>query len=172
MSKIRRNIILLSLIIIIGEKYYKNEYQYKEEYEILENNDAFARYSDGLVYIGSKWYLENLDNVLENDILIVDERYTSDPNMIIYDSYKIADTKTRNEIIEILNIYEEHNPSNWDRSIASMRIEWLCHNISYYLENETDRTKSVDLNNEDEEKYNPKKVLKKVIRKGIEVIKK
>ena len=165
MNKLKRKIILISLILIIGERYYNNEYKYKEEYEILEDNDAFAKYNDGLVYIGSKWYLESLDNVEENDILVIDSRKDEIPNMIICDSYKIKDIKTRNEVLEILSIYEEHNPSNWNRSMTSMRLEWFCHNISYYLNHETERTRSVDLDNEDEEKYNPKKVLKKAMKK-------
>lgn len=162
MNKLKRKIILISLILIIGERYYNNEYKYKNEYEILEDNDAFARYNDGLIYIGSKWYLNSLDTE-ENDILVIDSRKDPVPNMVICDSYKIKDIKTRNEILEILDIYEKQNPSNWNRSMTSMRIEWFCHNMSYYLNHETERTKSVDLDNDDEEKYNPKKVLKKIL---------
>ena len=73
--------------------------------------------------------------------------------MKIYSSYRIDDRDLRNEILEVLCRYEECYPSPWDRTIESMRLEWLMHNYSYFFNHETNRTEDVDLNNKEEEYY-------------------
>ena len=57
------------------------------------------------------------------------------------------------EIIDILLKYEEENPSEWERTRDSMYWEWYFHN--YYCNNgvEIERTKDVDLDNNDEKTY-------------------
>ena len=83
--------------------------------------------------------------------------------MVIYNSCDIVDKDIRNDILEVLCEYEERYPTDWDRSIESMRLEWLCHNMAYCFNYRTDDSCEVDLNNSDEEKYD-KKVLSRILR--------
>lgn len=149
----------LGIVLILGFPY---KHKYKSNYKILDNSEAFASYSDGLIYIGDKDYINSL-SVNDCDILVIDERNSIDPNMIICDSYKIKNKDIRNDVLEVLCYYEEMYPSNWDRSIESMRFEWFCHNMAYYFDYKTDDSKEVDLNNADEDKYD-KKVLRRIFR--------
>lgn len=143
---------------------YPYKHKYKKNYTILDDNDgAFASYSNGLIYIGSRDYLLSLDNLNEGDILIEDQRYFEDPNMVIYNSCDITDKDIRNDILEVICEYEMRYPTNWDRTIESMRFEWLCHNMAYYFDYRVDDTSEVDLNNDDEEKYD-QKVLSRIFR--------
>lgn len=73
--------------------------------------------------------------------------------MIIYDSYKITDKDTRNDVLCCLLEYEKMYPSDWNRTIISMRNEWIIHNLSYYLHYERGSAANVDLNNDDEAYY-------------------
>lgn len=143
---------------------YLYKHKYNPNYCILEENaDAYASYSNGLVYIGDENYINSLKNVNPNDVLIIDERNLSDPNMLICNSYVIDNKDLRNEILEIICSYEKDHPSNWDRTIESMRFEWFCHNVSHFFNYRTDRTSEVDLNNKDEDKYN-QKVLSRIFK--------
>ena len=128
-----------------------------------EENGPFAEYSDGYIYIGDENYINSLENTNSCDILVIDERDKLDPNMVICDSCVIKDKDTRNDILEVLCCYEEMYPSNWDRSVESMRFEWFCHNAAYYVNYKVDDSSEVDLNNNDENKYN-NKVLSRVFR--------
>ena len=83
--------------------------------------------------------------------------------MVICNSCNIKDKDIRNDILEVLCIYEEMYPSNWDRSIESMRFEWFCHNAAYYVNYKVDDAYEVDLNNNDESKYD-NKVLRRIFR--------
>lgn len=147
--------ILLLTIILSG--YLGYEHQYKTDYEILpDKSAAYAVCDDMSIYIGNEKYIENIKSNNENSIFVLDERATKDPNMIICDSCKINDKDIRNDILEVLCEYEKENPSSWDRSIESMRIEWFMHNLGYYSNYRTDHTRDVDLNNDDEKKYDKK----------------
>jgi hypothetical protein len=143
---------------------YLSKKEYHPKYTILnEENGPFASYSNGLVYIGDKEYLSSLKNVSSTDILIRDERDIDDPNIAIINSYNIGDKEIRNEILEIIYCYEIMYPTEWDRSIESMRLEWYCHNVSYFFNYRADEAKEVDLNNADEDKYN-NEVLRRILR--------
>jgi hypothetical protein len=143
---------------------YPYKHKYKSDYTILgDDSEAFASYSNGLIYIGSEDYINGLENINEGDILIIDERYKEDPNMVICNSCVITDRDVRNEILEVLLEYEIQNPSDWNRSIESMRLEWLCHNMAYNLDYRVEDSCEVDLNNADEEKYD-QKVLNRIFR--------
>ena len=132
-------------------------------YQIVTNEEYYALYSRGKVYIGDNDYINGLTNINDNDILIIDNRDAIDPDIRILSSYKILDSNIRNEILNILSIYEKEHPSSWKRTISSMRVEWFVHNILYYLNYETNRTKDVDFNNEDEKVYK-KRIIKNIIR--------
>lgn len=132
---------------------YPYKHNYHPHYTILNDDGPFAQYSNGYVYIGDREYLQGLHNITENDVLILDERDDRDPNLSIFNSGKIKDKETRNEILEIICVYEFMYPTKWYRSIESMRFEWFCHNVSYYLNYKVDQSCDVDLNNKDEKKY-------------------
>ena len=129
---------LMSSIVLI-----KPEHTYNPQYEII-NEDAFATYEDGLVYIGDENYIISLTNVHENDILVVDDRKTESNSIKIVSSYKIDDKDVRNDIICIIDEYVKMNPDTFDRTIESMRVEWFVHNLLYSLNYEPNRTRDVD----------------------------
>ncbi len=106
--------------------------------------------------------MDSID-VFEGDVLIEDFRYGDNPDMCIYDSYKIDDKDKRNDILEVLCLYEDMYPSSWDRSIDSMRLEWYMHNLGHYLNYKKDHNDNVDLDNEDEDDFD-NKVLTRLLR--------
>ena len=162
-KKWKRRLLMLSCVILLLS--YQYEHTYDPQYEILNEDDgAFASYSDGLIYIGDKYYLDHLDSLSEGDILVEDLRNKkSDPDLKVIDSYKVTDKDKRNEILEVLCEYEECYPSDWDRSIESMRLEWFAHNLSYDFDFARDRSTDVDLDNDDEEKYD-NKILRRILK--------
>lgn len=129
----------------------------KNEYKVnTENNDIFddsIDYDIGKVYIGNQSYLDSLDNTSNTDILVLDQRENNDPNIKIIDSYKINNLEEMDYILNEIIKYEKNNPSEWSRTIKSMKNEWMIHNLSYYLNYKIDHSKDVDLNNNDEDKY-------------------
>ena len=162
MKNLKKKLIILGLSLsIIG--YTSIDYFYTPKIEISEDGDSFARYSLGKVYIGDHKYLKSLDNIEEFDILVEDLRGEKDPNMKVYNSIKINDRELVNEIIEILLEYERQNPSKWNRTAESMRVEWIMHNLSYLFNIERNRTLDVDFNNGDQEKYD-KIVVRKLLK--------
>ena len=163
-NKNRKKIYIGTGVLVISILAYLYKHNYKPNYTILgDEYDAYARYSNGYVYIGDEDYLNSLENISPNDVLVLDERNLRDSNMAIYNSYVISNKDERNEILEILCEYEKEYPSNWDRSIESMRLEWFCHNICCYMNYKTDHTSEVDLNNNDEDTFN-NKVLSRILK--------
>ena len=153
-SKNRKKLLCISAAVLILVAYTSKK-KYHPNYKILNaENGPFATYSDGNVYIGNTDYLSSLKGLNPSDVLIRDERNLDDSNMAILNSYCITDKEKMNEILEIVCVYESMYPTDWDRSIESMRLEWFCHNTCYYLNYKVDRSSEVDLNNEDEKKYN------------------
>ncbi len=158
MKKYKKQLLYLTAVISLIA-YYGKDHKYSPNYEIIDD-EAFASYSDGLVYIGDEAFLNSV-KCSENDILVCDNRNNQDdPDMIIHNSCNITDKDTRNEILEIVCEYEKCYPSKWERSIESMRLEWFMHNVSYYFNYRRDRTMDVDLNNKDEKKYSSKTLRK------------
>ena len=163
MDKLKRRLAILGIFIALGT-YCATDPIYHPQYEILDSRcEAFAEYSCGKVYIGNKSFLKKAYcHAEDGDIFVEDQRHSEeDPNMKIYASCFIHDAEIRNEILEILQEYEKQFPSDWDRTIESMRLEWLMHNLSYIFTYQQHRTEDVDLNNEDEEYYN-NKILQKI----------
>ena len=162
---------IIFLYITLGFTVYLfNDYNYKDNSIVYEDNDneAFGEYSKGKIYIGDREFIESLNGKIhKGDILIeqgykVDEGY-NDPNYKIYSSYLITDKSDRNDILNVLQNYNNKNPWGFNRSLDSMRIEWTVHNILYYLGYEQKRTKDVDLNNGDEDIYS-NQILKRLIK--------
>ena len=144
--------------------YYNYDYKYVPQYVILDNdaNDYFiAKYQYGDVYIVKT--LSAIEYVNENDIIVLDQREDDNPSMQIISSHKISDKNIRNDIIEIIMEYEKRNPSAWNRTPESMRLEWFVHNFFYNLNYKRNHTDNVDLDNNDEEQYN-NVILNKVLK--------
>jgi hypothetical protein len=162
-KKLKSAVLVSSLIG--ASLFYNHEHTYKPEYQIInyEESDAFATYSLGSIYIGDMSYISSLHNLLPTDILVVDERDSDDPNLKIIASYKIDDKDIRDEIIEVLEVYELMYPSKWNRSLKSMRLEWFVHNLLHDFNYKLDHTTDVDFNNEDEQKFD-KEVIRKLLK--------
>ncbi len=156
MSKFKKFMITLGAVVIAGVFYQETQPHYENcSYEILEEEDgAFAKCSCGTIYIGSRDFLKQIPKE-EGVILVEDQRRSEDrdPNMKIYDSCFFDSAEDRNEVLEVLLEYEKRDPSSWDRSLESMQLEWLIHNLSYQVRYEEKRSADVDLNNEDEKYY-------------------
>lgn len=140
---------------------YSRDHRYNTNYEILDNN-AYAKYDDGYIYIGDMEYINSL-NINDGDILIVDQRNMDDPNIKILDSYKITDKDIRNDIICVICDYNNEYPCGYYRTTESMRLEWFMHNMSYNLNYEVDRARDVDFQASEEDTYD-NKVLRKLFR--------
>lgn len=166
MNKLKKALISIGVCALVFS-YYATDYNYDRSYEILDNDLAFASYCDGNIYIGDGRFLRDVYTsgvCSEGDIFVLDKRYYSpDPDMKVISSCNIKDKNIRNDIIEVLQIYEEMYPSDWDRTTESMRLEWYMHNASYDFNFEKDRTCDVDLDNDDEEKYD-NKILNKILK--------
>ena len=103
--------ILASSFVLYG--YLKYDHVYNPSYVITEEEPYFATYTNGRIYIGTLNEINQIkDQINKNDIIVYDERDGSDPNMKIVSSYKIKDKDIRNEILEVLLIYEELYPSD------------------------------------------------------------
>ncbi len=132
---------------MFSKKAYADEIEYNDNYHYL-SSEPFAYYNDKKIYIGH--YADRTD---ESNIYIIDERGLRDSDLKICDSYKIVSIKEMKGIIDILCEYENNYPSNWNRSKESMLLEWVAHNLCYYLDIEAHRSGDVDLNNADELNY-------------------
>ena len=166
MKTLKKRILLLSIILMAI--LYIPDHQYKEmevqEVTTESDNVRVFNYSLGRVFIGEYFYIKDmLKEAGESDILIIDLRRISDPNMQVLSSYKIKNIDIINEVLEIMLYYESTDPTEWDRTLSSMRNEWEMHNYSYFFRYDEDRTRDVDLNNADEEKYRSE-IMRKLLR--------
>ncbi len=148
-------VITLSMILWI----YSHDHKYSSNYEVLDDI-AYARYENGNIYIGNEEYINSLTDISEDDILVVDERNSSDPNFKIINSYRITDKDDRNDIICAICDYNSEYPCDYYRSVESMRLEWFIHNVSYNLHYEVDRSRDVDFEISEEDSYNNKVLTK------------
>ncbi len=155
-KKLRRQkaiLIILSLMLVTPK--VASLHRYNPEIAIVEDSEAYASYRGGLVYIGDQEFLSSIRNqVSENDVLILDNRCNDDPNMKVINSCRICSRDEIDDICHILALYETEYPSEWQRSIESMRREWQVHNLFYSFDYSINRTEDVDLNNADEDVYN------------------
>ncbi len=129
----------------------KNElYPYNEK--ALYDISPYSSYSNGYIYISD---IQTIKDIIvdSNDLYIIDFRNLDDPDICICNSYKIKSCEEIKEIINILLEYEKENPSSWNRSKESLYNEWIMHNIGFELGIEIHRTRNVDLNNADQEKF-------------------
>lgn len=157
----KKNMIILALSSIALTAILNKKQDSVPYYVVTEEENAFGEYSNGSVYIGDELYLASLRGLdSENDVLVVDQRDTSDPNMRIINSCVVDDDEQMKGVIALLCEYERMYPSDWERSEYTLYREWVVHNICHSFHYETDRTTDVDFNNEDEELY--KKLIFKI----------
>ncbi len=88
-----------------------------------------------------------------HDYAVIDYRIGWDPDLQVRNSYKANTERERQCVIDILLHYEESYPSDWERSVNSMKNEWYWHNSAYNAGYNTKRAKDVDFNNKDEKNY-------------------
>lgn len=72
-------------------------------------------------------------------------------NLHILDSYKVCRFKMRSILKEIRD-KNRKRPKNlqslvFDRSLFSLKMEWIAHNALYFIGYQRERTKDVDLDN-------------------------
>lgn len=144
-----------SFILITSALYHVKK---EGEVKIVTETDEYfiGEYPNGLIIFGDEKFLENYSDE-EYIIKILDDRNSTDPNIKIYNSYKVINPVLRKNIIESLLEHEGKTNTLWDRSQISMENEWFIHNMSYYANYRIDHSTDVDLNNEDEYKYLLKK---------------
>ena len=140
-------VILLILAIILI-----NHFEFKR---VEKECFRAYKYSQGMIYIGDKECLQKIEKA-DNKILVLDAREENNPDMKVYDSYKISDTGIQEEILDKLLYHEELYPSKWDRTKKSMMNEWYAHNLLYNMNIKRDRTTDVDFDNNEEEVYKEK----------------
>lgn len=131
----------------------KNDsYPYNEvPYETIA---PYTTYSKGSVYIADA---ETIKRIIVDscDLYVIDDRGNEkNPDMCICNSYKIRSKEDIREIVEILLQYESEFPSDWERTAESMYNEIRMHNKGFDLGYKETRTRDVDLDNNDEEKFN------------------
>ena len=147
----------------LPDREYNSSYSINQEYEQSNAKVPFARTSRGDVYIGKLKDIRKLEKkVGRNSILVVDQRTADDPNMKIKSSKNITDKDEMKEILDVVQVYNETYPSDWDRSTEAMMNEWEVHNICSDLSLFPSHTDDVDFNNDDEELYK-QKILTKVL---------
>ena len=140
----------------------QKEYVYSEpEYEILTEDLAYAKIGDSKIYIGNEDYINHI-SYGENDVLVLDQRVENN-NIKIISSHKITDKDMQNCILCVIEQYERENPTTWDRSLESMRVEWHAHNFFYGLNFKKSSTEDVDFENNEENLYN-NEIIKKIFR--------
>lgn len=143
---------MVSLLFILNSSSVRK----KDRNYVLSNikvEKGKIEYRYGTIYIGDKEYLNQIELLNNNDVLVLDRRDDKDPNLKIFNSYRFDDYLIRDEIISCLLYYEELFPTKWNRSKNSLKREWLVHNMMHYIGYSRDRTTDVDLNNSDEKKY-------------------
>ena len=175
MSKKGKIRILLVLSALLGSAIYINSnHDYTNSnyviYEIENEFTPFGAYRKGNIYIGKQEYIEKIKEVAKEDDVLIEQGYKVTPsgydaNYKIHSSYVITDKDDRNDILNVLNIYNALTDTDFefDRTIESMRVEWSVHNILYRIGIEQYRTKDVDINNSDEKIYS-NKLLRKLIK--------
>lgn len=163
MNKLKRRLAIVSTFIFLATSYCMLDPHYqKDSYEITEEGPFTAKCSCGTIYIGDYEVLKDIPRE-DGVILVEDQRDGKDPNMKIYNSCFIDSRCDRDEVLQVLLEYEKKYPSRWNRTIESMRLEWLFHNLSYQFRYKEDHAADVDLNNQDEEKYQSK-ILQNIFR--------
>ena len=148
------------LFVLNSSSFVKKDKEYfRSKTKITKH---IIEYNSGKIYIGSEYYLKSVkDELGPFDVLVEDDRNGKDPDLKIYDSYKIMSNDIKEEIVEALLYYEDVYPSKWDRTKNSLMREWTAHNLGYRFGYNHDSSADVDLNNGDEMTYRLSNYIKK-----------
>ena len=149
-----RNLVIFSSLITL---LFVTGYILKRKKKDIKIEKNKIEYNSGTIYIGDKDYLDTIKSLGPNDVLVLDTRFSKDPNLKIIDSYKITNPVIREEIIDSLLMLESMEDTPWERSKVSLLREWYAHNLLYDVSVEKHRTADVDLNNNDEKTYRIRK---------------
>ena len=167
-KRVKKFILLLAtyftILLTVNASNGKNDKNEKYPYNTnpTYSIEPYTTYSGGNIYIADK---DTIMNVLveSNDIYVIDERNGTNPNMVVVNSYKIRSLKQIEELIDTLLQYEEENPSDWDRTKSSLYNEILLHNLGFDLGIEKIRTRNVDFDNNDQDKFESP-ILRRIIK--------
>ena len=158
-NNLRRRICALISSYLVFTVCYFSSWNNSNHRVIYNNNYVYGSTDPYAFYKGESIYIcdeDTIDEIKDNNfdsMYIVDQRDYRDPNIKICNSKDITRLKDMVRILRMLLRYEKEYPSEWNRSLISMTIEWIAHNGGYYYGYERYRTGSVDLNNADEEVY-------------------
>lgn len=166
MNRQKKALLLLwTYIIVIMTPKFKTS---KNKENIIYNNNyideetSYATYKNKDIYIISVETAKEL--VKDDNIYLIDDRLSEDPDMSVCNSYNFKSLKDINTILTLLIDYENSDPTDWNRSYKSMKNEWLIHNICYFLNIQKSRTEQVDFDNSDEKTYlNYLRIIKEIL---------
>lgn len=68
-------------------------------------------------------------------------------NLHIVDSYKVHKCAMRKELINVRDSSSIEETDVFERSLYSLKSEWICHNFLYMIGYQRERTKDADLDN-------------------------
>ena len=161
--KVRATALILSgmsfclILSSLPDREYNPTYSINQEYDQSNTKVPFATTSRGDIYIAKLRDIRKIAKTADdNSVLIVDQRSAKDPNIKIKSSKEITNKDEMKEILEVVQVYNETYPSDWERSTEAMMNEWEVHNICSDLSVLPSHTDDVDFNNDDELLYKPK----------------
>ena len=141
-----------AVTIVENGNMYTYSYSYTNDEEIITGKVFILKMNSNLLVNEINAFADAIV-VNDNEYVAVDYRHLSDPDIQVRNSYRANTEKERQCIIDILLQYEESYPSDWERSVASLKNEWYWHNSAYEAGYSTLRAKHVNFNNGDEKNY-------------------
>ena len=161
-----RMILIILILTLALHSRMRTPYIYNPHYMIASSESYYATYSKGRVFIGSQEYLDSVRNrISDHDIVVIDNRNDpDDPYMEVKISDPIYDKEIREEILELIIIYDYYRPSDWRRTLSSMRLEWFANNITYTLKHKLDFDADIVFRNSKEKKYHDVRVLNRLFK--------
>lgn len=158
MKKRNKIILLLStyfIILFAPKSNSKHSIEYNQNYT-YQSCEPYGYYKGKRIYISDGYTINELLNSDDTSIYIIDERTIFNPDISIYNSYKIHNNDEKFAIINAILQYEKEYPSPWERKASSMKNEWDIHNICYELGIDRNSTDSIDFDNDDASIYDSK----------------
>lgn len=155
---------IFATFILYG--YLRSAHVYTPHYNIVSGESYYATYSNGKIFIGDYAYIKSIDSeISSNDVIVIDGRSDPvNPYMKVVFPQLITDKEIREEIIEVMQIYEYYRPSDWNRTNPSMRLQWFKHNIHYYISHNLGKTVDIEFSNDKEKKYYNFRVLNRLFK--------
>lgn len=157
-------VFIFATFLVYG--YLRTAHEYNPHYQIVSGESYYATYRNGKIFIGDNEYIQTIKNeISSNDIIVIDGRNDDiNPYVKIVFPQLITDKEIREEIIEVIQIYEYYRPSKWKRTTSSMRLQWFDHNIKYFISHNLGKTVDVNFSNDKEKKYYNIRILNRVFK--------